>query len=89
MAKSPEVTSPGSANSGQTKAGRDWFKEYTAQIGKNVANPTDKDDIIGGFEQIQLTSSSTTKHIYQLDLRGTANYRSLSAGNAMLDILRS
>ena len=30
------------------------------QFGTNIANPTDKDDIIGGSDQIQLTNMQTS-----------------------------
>ena len=60
-------------------------------IGTNVASPADEDSVIGCSEQSRLTEtwSSTGKHFSQPSLRGAADYRSLSAGDAMLDILRS
>ena len=61
-----------------------------SKIGTNVANPTDKGNINGGSEQIQLTNMpATVEHICQLDLRGTADYMSSSVGFATLDNLRS
>ena len=72
-------------------------------FGTNVANPIDEDNIIGDAEQIQLTNMRasavelrargeelhcTGEHICQLDLRGIADYRSLSIGFATLDNLR-
>ena len=75
----------------------------TSQNGTNVANSTDKDDIIGDAEQIQRTNMRasaeelraggeellcTGEHICPLDLRGIADYRSLPIGFATLDNLR-
>ena len=68
--------------------------------GTNVTNLTAEDDIIGDSEQIptdkyasQWSSqpearSFTGEHICQLDLRGIADYRSLSVRFATLDNLR-
>ena len=50
---------------------------HLAQIGTNVADPIDEDHINGDAE-----------HIFQLDLRGIAGYRSLLKGFATLDHLR-
>ena len=82
---------------------RCWKDIHLHMIGKNIANPIDKDDIIGDAKQIQLTNMRasavelrargkelhcTGEHICQLDLRGIADYRSLSIGFATLDNLR-
>ena len=58
------------------------MKQRAAKFGTNVASPADKDGVINCAKQIQLTG----EHICQLDLRGTVDYRSLSAGDATLDI---
>ena len=66
-----------------------------SETGTNVASPADKDGVNNCAEPIQPTNmraseaprSFTGKHICQFDSRGIVNYRSLSAGEATLDIL--
>ena len=55
-----------------------------------IVTPTDKDNIIGGYKQIQLPNmwmllsseaelrSTTGKHICKLDVKGTVDYESSS-----------
>ena len=57
-------------------------------FGINVASPADKDGVFNCVEQIQLKNvKASGEHNCQLDLQGTLDYRSLSAGDETLDIL--